>query len=143
MTQLRPFFHFLAGSALVVSLAGCGLFGSNDDAPSLNGDLSWRLEADEEVELTVTMYGDSYDGSSVDSDHLGSYGLTDGSASDDLEDGDYEAYRLSASPFAGGATPPSVTLQLLSDGEVLAETSEAQDGSWEIKVGEFPDDYEK
>ncbi len=125
---------------VVGGLSACGLFGGNDDDPSLDGDLSWRVMADEDVELTVTISRSYYDGSSVNFSTLRSYGVENGRASGDLEDGDYEGYRLQASPFAGGHTPSSVTLQLLSDGEVLEETSETQDGVWIVEVGEFPEE---
>lgn len=143
MNRSHNLLHVLAGSLLVLTLSSCGLFGGNEDGgPSLDGDLSWRVEADESVELTVTISRSYYDGSSVNSSTLRSYGLENGSASGDLEDGEYEGYRLVASPFGGGHTPSSVTLQLLNDGEVLKETSETQDGIWMVEVGEFPDTSE-
>ncbi len=144
MIRLRPLILLFVGSALTLSLIGCGLFGSNsDEGPTLDGDLSWRVEADESVELTVTISRSYYDGSSVNSSTLRSYGLENGSASGDLEDGEYDAYRLQASPFGGGHTPSSVTLQLLNDGEVVKETSETQDGIWMVEVGDFPDTSEQ
>lgn len=139
MTTRRALSLFFLGGALVLGLTGCGLFGGNgDDGASLDGDLSWRVEADPGVELTVTISRSYYDGSSVDFSTLRSYGIEEGSASGDLEDGDYEGYRLQASPFGGGHTPSSVTLQLLSDGDVVEETSETQDGVWMVEVGDFP-----
>lgn len=57
----------------------------------------------------------------------------------DLEDGDYEAYRLQASGV--GETPESLTLKLLNDGEVQksTDTPEEDQDIWMVQVGEFPD----
>ena len=61
-----------------------------------------------------------------------------GSVEGDLNDGDFSGYQLSASPIGG--EDPNITLTLLSDGEVLGETSEANnEGIFTVEVGEIPD----
>ncbi|MDR9417652.1 hypothetical protein [Gracilimonas sp.] len=61
-----------------------------------------------------------------------------GSAEGDLVDGDFIGYQLSASPI--GSDSPDITLTLLSDGEVLGETSEPNsDGIFTVEVGEIPE----
>ncbi|WP_390297713.1 hypothetical protein [Gracilimonas halophila] len=61
-----------------------------------------------------------------------------GSAEGDLEDGNYSGYQLQASSFGGDN--PSITLKLLSDGDVLGEIDEPNnDGIYIVEVGEIPE----
>lgn len=133
MRRLRTVTHFLVGIALVFSLSACGLFGG-DDGASLDGDLSWRVSGPEgiSVQLTNSSWdGESWSGSSR------TVSLSGGTATGDLEDGDYEGYQLQASGF--GETPESLTLQLRNDGDVVEETSEPNENDiWMIEVGEMP-----
>lgn len=137
MVSSRSFLQFILIVVLGVSLSACGLFGSDDDSgASLGGDLSWRVEGQEG--LTVQISRGYYDGSSFNFSTVESADLSGGSASGDLEDGDYTGYQLQASPY-GGSSSASLTLQLLSDGDVLEETSEPnENGIWMVEVGEMP-----
>lgn len=137
--RLQTLSTLLITTILFLGLSSCGLFGSNDDGgPSLNGDLSWRIKG--QADMTLTVSRAYYDGSSVNASPLRSYGLSEGSVSGDLEDGDYKAYRLQATPFGGAPPSGSVTLQLLNDGKVIKKTSEPNENdTWMVTVGEFPD----
>jgi len=127
-------------SALLISVAliGCDSGGGNSGA-SLNGDLSWRVEGEDG--LTVTISRTQIEGSSSFSfSTVTTATISDGSASGDLEDGDFDGYQLQASPN-GGDRSADLTLQLRSDGEVLKESSEPQSdiAVWLVEAGDVPD----
>jgi hypothetical protein len=90
--------------------------------------------------LTYSVTRSAYDGSSYTGGTVVSFQtLEGGSESGDLEDGDYEAYRLAASVLEDESSA-SLTLKLLNDGNVIGETSEPyEDGRWVIEKGDFPD----
>ncbi|TYP93355.1 hypothetical protein LX73_1056 [Fodinibius salinus] len=122
---------------LSVSLTSCG--SGSDDGASLAGDLTYEVQTDADISIQISR--SYYDGSSLEFSTVESVQTSSsGSASGDLQDGDYKGYRLQASPI-GGTEPSSLTLRLLSDGEVIAETSSPQSGQniWIAETGEFPD----
>lgn len=124
-------------SVVIISLtlSGCGIFGSDD--VSLNGDLSYEVEGTEGS--SVFLSKNSYIGTNAQFETLGGIQIpSTGIASGDLEDGDYDGYQLSASGFSGESS--SITLRLLSDGEILGETNTPdENGIYMVEVGEIPD----
>lgn len=134
MINCNTLIRLLGVFAIAVLVLGCDRNG--DDGPSLQGDLSYRVEGEEG--LTVQITKESWDGETYNAATVESVELSGGSASGNLENGDYEGYRLQASSSGGASS--SLTLQLLSDGEVLGETSEPnENGIWIVKEGEMPD----
>lgn len=126
----------LSTLVLTLLLAGCGIFGSDDDV-SLDGDLSYEVHGSEGQ--SVFLSSNSYSGTTASYETVGSVTIPEsGVASGDLEDGDYDGYQLAASGISG--EEPSITLRLLSDGEVLGETSSpTEDGIYMVEVGDIPD----
>jgi hypothetical protein len=121
-----------------VTFAACGTDSDDGSSASLNGDLSFEVESSSAVDVLISR--NYFDGSSIDFQLVESEPFPEGGGtiSGDLEDGDYEAYQLAAS-LQGGVSA-DLTLRLISDGEVLGETSEANsDGIYVVQVGEFPD----
>lgn len=129
------FFNVAFVLILSVALTSCG--SGSDGGASLAGDLSYEVQTDGNMSIQISR--SYYDGSSVSFSTVESVETSSsGSASGDLQDGDYQGYRLQASPI-GSADPSSLTLRLLSDGEVLAETSNPQNGVWIAETGDFPE----
>lgn len=140
MNRSRTPLRILVGVAVVLSMSACAIVGGNDNDTSLDGDLSWRVEGPDGI--TVHIWRSSWDGETRNSSAVTSAEISDGSASGDLENGDYVGYQLRASTDFG-EEPDSFTLQLLSNGNVLGETSEStSEGTWVVEVGELPsNDY--
>ncbi len=120
---------------LTLLLSGCGIFGSDD--ASLDGDLSYEVEGSEGD--TVFLSKNSYIGTSGEFETLANVQIPEsGIASGDLEDGNYDGYQLHASPVGG--ENPTITLRLLSDGDVLGEEdTPTEDGIYIVEVGDIPD----
>lgn len=123
---------------LMTAITGCGLFGDDDH---LDGNLTVEVEAPAGTSIqftTETWDGESYDGSSEtvsipDSEML----------EEDIENGNYEGVRAQVS-YGFRGEPDYLVLRLLSDGEVIDETSTPEeDGDFEgmyiVEEGDFPD----
>ncbi|MDZ7716178.1 MAG: hypothetical protein U5J95_08205 [Balneolaceae bacterium] len=120
-----------------ILFASCGSSSGGGEA-SLDGDLTYEVVGTpgESVQLSQS----NYDGNTFNFETLEAIQIPQsGNASGDLPDGDYEGYQLQASPFGGDIQ--NLTLRLLSDGEVLGETSEPDpnSGVWIVEVGNIPD----
>ena len=118
-------------SIIVLVLAGCGDDSSN--SASLDGDLSFEIKGETSIAFFVRKT--EFNGNNINSEEVNN--LVIPPAEGDLQDGDFDGYILEATPFARGEG--DVTLMLLSDGDVLKETSTATDGTYRIEVGDVPD----
>jgi hypothetical protein len=122
--------------ALLFALPACD--SSGDDNAGINGDLSFRLEGPEGTTVGVAENYFSADSSSSEATNVTIDG--DGSIEQDLEDG-HGGVRVTAT--LGHGTDTSLTLSLLSDGEVIDETSEANTEHgvrvYAVEAGEIPD----
>ena len=134
--KYQRLFPLALAFALLFALPACDSGG--DDHAGINGDLSFRLEGPED---TTVGLGKSY--FSTDGSHSEATNVTidgDGSIEQDLEDGN-GGVRVTAT--LGHGTETSLTLSLLSDGEVIDETSEAntENGArvYAVEAGEVPD----
>ncbi len=114
-----------------LSILACGT--DSDPGASLDGDLSYEVQGAEGEEVMISKT--TYDGDEVRFETVTSVTVP---AEGDLENGNYEGYQLQASPF--GEETPDITLRLLSDGEVLGETSSpTENGVFLVEVGEMPE----
>lgn len=105
--------------------------------PSLDGDLRYLVEGNEGASVFLSF--NSYTENEINFETIGGVTInSSGSAEGDLEDGNFSGYQLQASSFGGDT--PSITLKLLSDGEVLGETDQPNnDGIYIVEVGEIPE----
>ena len=118
---------------IVFALAGCG---DDDSSASLDGDLSFRITGESDIPFFVSGAGFSENGAS----QSGNTVFPPFPKDSDLDNGDFEGYRLTASPQGTGSSDPDITLILLSDGDVIEETSNPDDnGTYGIEVGDVPD----
>ena len=117
---------------IVFALAGCGDDSSNAD--KLDGDLSFEVTGESGIDLVISV--------TEATDNSASFSTVDNvttPAEGDLDDGDFKGYVLQASPVGLG-DEPDITLKLLSDGDVVEETSSAtDDGVFLIEIGDVPD----
>lgn len=109
---------------------------SDDDTDPLAGDLSFQIEG--EPGVSAFMAVSHSQGLNFEGETIGSRTIPeDGFLSEDLENGDFDAYQISASIAEDDV---DFTLRLISDGDILDEASEPnEDGLYLVKVGEFPD----
>jgi hypothetical protein len=131
----------LAGALLLtLTLTACDSNGDNGNGGGggLGGDLSWRAQG--QSGLTISLSRVQYTDTGLSSSTLGTFTLSGGEASGDLEDGSFAGYELRATPASGDRTA-SLTLQLRSDGEVIGETSDPEPNqpTWVVEVGETLD----
>ena len=109
---------------------------SDDTSDPLAGDLSFQLEGEPGVSAFMAVsnsQGMTFDGQTIGSREI----PEDGFYSEDLENGDYDAFQISASI---ADTDVDFTLRLISDGDILDETSSPnEDGIYIVQEGEFPD----
>lgn len=105
--------------------------------PSLDGDLRFLVEGDEGASVFLSY--NSYMENEIMFETIGGVTInSSGTAEGDLEDGNYSGYQLQASAFGGDT--PSITLKLLSDGEVLGQTDEPNNnGIYIVEVGDIPE----
>lgn len=127
-------------SILTICLLGLVVSACSSDSGSnvsLDGDLRYLVEGPEGETVYLSYNSYTSDGGTFET--IGEVTTSSsGTAEGDLEDGNYTGYQLSASPV--GDDSPDITLKLLSDGEVLGETSEANsDGIFTVEVGEIPE----
>lgn len=129
------YFSIISTVVLTLLVSGCGIFGS--DEASLDGDLSYEVEGSEGD--TVFLSKNSYIGTSAAFETLTTVQIpASGVVSGDLEDGNYDGYQLQASPY--GDNNLSITLRLLSDGDVLGEEDTPNEhGIYVVEVGDIPD----
>jgi hypothetical protein len=122
-------------ASFLFTAAGCGIFGSDDDDP-LSGDISYEMEG--EPGTTAFMAHSYAEGLEFHGSTLGSREIpSTGVFSEDLESGSFDAYQVSATP---SDPDTEITLRLLSNGNVLDETSElTEEGFLIVEYGEFPD----
>lgn len=114
-----------------ISIMGCG--SGSGSGSKLDGDLSYVVEGDQGAEMVISKT--TYDGDEVNFSTVENITVP---AEGDLQDGDYKGFVLQASPFGGGS--PNITLQLLSDGNVIGETSSPnENGVYLVEVGNLPD----
>ncbi len=127
-------FSGLVGLAFLVS--GCGIFGGDDDVDPLHGDLAFEIEGEPGTSAFIAISW-STGPMEFSGETLGSYTIPEnGRLVEDLENGQYEAYQVSASV----SHEAPLTLRLISDGDILDETSEIEEeGYYLVKYGEFPD----
>lgn len=109
---------------------------SDDTSDPLAGDLSFQIEGEPGVSAFIAIsysQGLSFEGETIGSREIPEEGFY----SEELENGDYDAYQISASI----ADPDrNFTLRLISDGEILDETSSPnEDGLYIVQEGDFPD----
>lgn len=133
--KIRPLFT-LVFTAVFIGLFFTACSTDSGDSPSLDGDLRYLVEGSEGE--TVYLSYNSYTSEGGTFETIGEVTIpSSGSSEGDLVDGDFVGYQLSASPM--GEDNPDITLTLLSDGEVLGETSETNsDGIFTVEVGEIP-----
>ena len=132
--KYQRLFTLTLAFALLFALPACDSSGN----AGINGDLSFRLEGPEGTTVGVAESYFSTDGSSSQATNVTIEG--DGSIEQDLEDGN-GGVRVTATLHHG--TETSLTLSLLSNGEVIDETSEANTESgarvYAVEAGEVPD----
>jgi|AntRauTorcE11897_2_1112592.scaffolds.fasta_scaffold00167_21 hypothetical protein len=128
------FFSGLLILSLMLVFSSCK---KDSGGPSLDGDLRYLVEGNE-GESTFLSFT-SYTENEINSATIGGVTLnSSGSEEGDLEDGNFSGYQLFASSLSGDT--PSITLKLLSDGDVLGETNELSgDGFYIIEVGDIPE----
>ena len=133
LKNIRIFPVLLISCSLIV--AGCGIFGSDDGNP-LAGDLSYSIEGTPGTSVflaTSHSEGMNFEGQTIGSREIPSSGVF----SEELDGGDFDAYQISGSI---GDPDDTITLRLLSNGDVLDETSERDENElFVVKYGEFPD----
>lgn len=109
---------------------------SDDSSDPLAGDLSFQIEGEPGVSAFMAIShsrGLTFDGKTIGSREI----PEDGFYSEDLENGEYDAYQISASIADSDA---NFTLRLVSNGDIIDEATEPEEeGYFLVKVGEFPD----
>lgn len=109
---------------------------SDDTSDPLAGDLSFQIEGEPGVSAFMAIShsrGLTFDGKTIGSREI----PEDGFYSEDLENGEYDAYQISASIADSDA---NFTLRLVSNGDIIDEATEPEEeGYFLVKVGEFPD----
>ncbi len=134
--DLSPFSFLHVIIALLFAslvLAGCS---SDDDGNPLAGDLAFQIEGEPGVTAFMAISystGLEFHGETIDFREI----PEDGFYMEELDGGDFDAYQVSANP---GDADVDFTLRLLSDGDVLDEASQPDEGSiYTVQYGEFPD----
>lgn len=138
--RIKLAFSILSSTFLLLFMSACST--NSGGGVSLDGDLRYMVEGSEGESLFLS-YG-SYTSNGGTFETIGSVTIgSSGSVEGDLEDGDFTGYQLQGSPQ--GSDNPDITLKLMSDGEVLGETSEVNsNGIFMVEVGEIPsfEDFE-
>ena len=126
---LDIFIALLFTSLIII---GC----SDDNGNPLAGDLAFQIEGEPGVTAFMAISystGLEFHGETIDFREI----PEDGFYMEELEGGDYDAYQVSANP---GDADVDFTLRLVSDGDVLDEATEPDEGSiYTVQYGEFPD----
>lgn len=145
----------IVGSVLIVGflaigLAACDSGGGNGGDP-LDGDLTFRVEGGETgtaIAVSKSFFYDTGDGvcqsSSATTGNVvpaeGELSPDDAGTCDVDDPSNFDGVRVTVSPQIGSA---DLTLQLLSDGDVVDEATEPESfgggEAWVVEAGEIPD----